>query len=55
MSDIVFLCLSNEGCFIFIIHHFVWFMSQINEYLLRGYEKGSQEGWTTVKLKTLII
>ena len=29
MSDIFFLYMSNEGCFTFIIHHFVRFMGQI--------------------------
>ena len=29
MSDIFFLHMSDEGCFTFIIHHFVRFMGQI--------------------------
>ena len=29
MSDIFFLYMSDEGCFTFIIHHFVRFMGQI--------------------------
>ena len=29
MSDIFFLHMSDEGCFTFIIHHFVRFMGEI--------------------------
>ena len=36
MSDVFFLDMSSEGCFTFIIHHFVWFMSNVHIYATIG-------------------
>ena len=33
--QVFFLYKSNEGCFPFIFHHFVWFISYINPYIIR--------------------
>ena len=53
MSDILFLYMSNEGCFTFNINHFVWFMGDeyLIEYLNRECEKGCPKAWATVKRK----
>ena len=39
MSDIYFRYMSNEGCFSFIVHHFLLFMGEINPYLKRECER----------------
>ena len=56
MSDkIFFLNMTNEGCFTFIIHCFVQFMNQINEYLMKECEKGCHKAWAAVKTKMSIF
>ena len=47
--------MSNEGCFTFIIHHFVCFMSLTDLYLIRELKKGCQKAWATVNVKTSIF
>ena len=55
MSDIFFLCMSDEGCFTFIIQHFVRFMVKLYEYLMRGCEKACKKAWPPVNIKTAIF
>ena len=49
------MCISDEECITFIIHHLYGLWVKMYEYLMRGCEKACQKACPSVNIKTAIF